>query len=500
MTKPKPKKIRCAIYTRKSTEEGLEQEFNSLDAQRESGEAFIKSQAHEGWDCIDTRYDDGGFSGGDTNRPALHRLLRDIKSGKIDVVVVYKVDRLSRSLLDFAKMMELFEEHEVAFVSVTQQFSTTHSMGRLTLNILLSFAQFEREIISERTRDKIAAARRKGKYTGGPALLGYDVIDTKLVPNETEAERVREIFELYLKHQALVPVAKELNRRGWTTKVYTTKKGIQRGGAEYTKTNLHALLKNVVYRGQVRYKEEVHEGEHDGIITVETFQKVQDLLQVNGRSGGAKVRNKYNALLKGKVHCKCCDCAMSHTYTVKQKRRYRYYVCSRAQKLGRGECPAPSIPAPELEKWVVEQLKDLGRDPVLVRDTLAELGREIETRTTRLTAEERGNGRELGRLNAELAAGGDVEEQVVVSERRLAEIGDELAGLASARFDEGAVAQALADFDRLWSAIAPKVQRRVIELLIERVVWDGVASTVALSFRPTGLNFLVKLRGEDGDD
>src|SRR6516225_9627777 len=219
--------VRCAIYTRKSTEEGLEQEFNSLDAQRESAEAFVRSQAHEGWTCSPERYDDGGFTGGNMERPALQRLLADIDVGKIDLVVCYKVDRLSRSLLDFAKMMETFEKHGVSFVSVTQQFNTATSMGRLVLNVLLSFAQFEREIIAERTRDKVAATRRKGKWTGGTPPLGYDLDPRggRLVVNQGEAARVRAIFELYLEHQALRPVVQELARRGWVTKQRQTAKG-----------------------------------------------------------------------------------------------------------------------------------------------------------------------------------------------------------------------------------------------------------------------------------
>jgi site-specific DNA recombinase len=258
--------IRCAIYTRKSTEEGLEQEFNSLDAQRESGEAYIKSQAHEGWECLPGHYDDGGFTGGNMERPALKRLLADIEAGKIDCVVVYKVDRLSRSLLDFARMMETFEKHHVSFVSVTQQFNTASSMGRLVLNVLLSFAQFEREIISERTRDKIAAARRKGKWAGGHPLLGYDIDPQgfKLVVNEDEAFRVRTIFDLYLEHQAMIPVIKELDRRGWLNKRWTTRKGHERGGKPFTKTSLHKLLTNVAYIGKVRYKDEVHDFQRSG--------------------------------------------------------------------------------------------------------------------------------------------------------------------------------------------------------------------------------------------
>ena len=209
---PTNPRMRCAIYTRKSTEEGLDQEYNTLDAQRDSGEAYIRSQAQEGWECLSDRYDDGGFTGGNMDRPALKRLMADIEAGKVDCVVVYKVDRLSRSLLDFARMMEVFEKHHVSFVSVTQQFNTSTSMGRLVLNVLLSFAQFEREMISERTRDKIAATRRKGKWSGGMPLLGYDVDPrgSKLFVNEDEAARVRAIFELYLEHQSLMPVIQEL--------------------------------------------------------------------------------------------------------------------------------------------------------------------------------------------------------------------------------------------------------------------------------------------------
>src|SRR5262249_28258500 len=319
-TTPPPRTIvRCAIYTRKSTEEGLEQEFNSLDAQRESGEAFIKSQLHEGWECLAGHYDDGGFTGGNMERPALKRLLADIEANKIDCVVVYKVDRLSRSLLDFARMMETFEKHHVSFVSVTQQFNTATSMGRLVLNVLLSFAQFEREIISERTRDKIAAARRKGKWAGGHPLLGYDIDPQgfKLIVNEDEAFRVRAIFDLYLEHQALIPVITELDRRGWLNKRWTTRKGRERGGKPFTKTSLHKLLTNVTYIGKIRYKNEIHHGEHSAIVDPAIWQRVQAVLQRNGRTGGALVRNKFGALLKGILRCVPCDCAMSPTHTTK---------------------------------------------------------------------------------------------------------------------------------------------------------------------------------------
>src|SRR5882672_3160926 len=273
--------VRCAVYTRKSTEEGLEQAFNSLDAQREAAEAFIASQRHAGWVCLPKRFDDGGCSGANTDRPALQQLLADVAAGGVDCVVVQRVDRLSRSLRDFAHLMEAFETHHVAFVSVTQQFNTATSMGRLVLNVLLSFAQFERELIAERTRDKMAATRRKGKWAGGPLILGYD-LDPRgghLVVNEAEADRVRAIFALYLERGALLPVAQELGRRDWVNKRRTTRAGRARGGAPFTTHALLRLLTNVAYTGQVRYKEEVHAGEHPAIVDAALFQRVQDRLR-----------------------------------------------------------------------------------------------------------------------------------------------------------------------------------------------------------------------------
>jgi site-specific DNA recombinase len=354
--------VRCAVYTRKSSEEGLEQEFNSLHAQREAAEAFIKSQRQEGWVCLRKHYDDGGFTGGNMERPALTALLADIAEGRVDCVVVYKVDRLSRSLLDFAKIIETFEKHGVTFVSVTQQFNTATSMGRLVLNVLLSFAQFEREIISERTRDKIAATRRKGKWCGGHPILGYDVDPRgpRLVVNEQEARRVREIFALYLKFQGLTAVVRELEGRGWRNKRWQTRKGQERGGKPFSKTSLHHLLTNVIYAGQIRYKKEVHAGEHTAIVDSETWQQVQDLLRRHDPAKGCTVRRPSLALLKGLLHCRSCGYAMTPTQSCKNgSKRYRYYVCLNALRHGREACPARSISAPALETLVVERIQSL---------------------------------------------------------------------------------------------------------------------------------------------
>ncbi len=345
--KPTPAQptIRCAIYTRKSTEEGLEQAFNTLDAQRECAEAYIKSQAAEGWICVPDRYDDGGFTGGTMERPALQRLLADIEAGRIDCCVVYKVDRLSRSLLDFGKMMEVFDKHQVAFVSVTQQINSATSIGRLMLNVLLSFAQFEREIIGERTRDKIAAARKKGKWSGGHHILGYDVDakHRKLVVNEAEAVRVRALVALYLEREGLVSVVQELQQRGWTTKQWTTRKGQRRGGRPFTKTSLHKLLTNPAYIGKVRHLGALYDGEQAAILDGDVWQRVQVLLQRNGH-GGARARNQFGALLKGLLRCVPCNCAMTPAHSTKKGRRYRYYTCTAAQKRGWHTCPRSPSP------------------------------------------------------------------------------------------------------------------------------------------------------------
>jgi site-specific DNA recombinase len=315
-SKPRPMaaSVRCAIYTRKSTDEGLDSDFNTLDAQRESAEAYVASQRHEGWITLPQKYDDGGFTGANMERPALTRLLDDVRSGLVNCVVVYKVDRLTRSLLDFAKIMEVLDKHGATFVSVTQQFNTTASLGRLTLNILLSFAQFEREMIAERTRDKMSAARRKGKWVGGNPVLGYDVHPNggALVVNEDEAGRVRAIFGLYLELGSLLPVVEELDRRGWRLKQWTTRDGKVAGGKPFTRARLHQLLTNITYTGQVRHRGEVYPGEQGAIIDAELWEKVQARLKANAPGSGRSLRNKYGALLKGVVRCATCNVGIHH--------------------------------------------------------------------------------------------------------------------------------------------------------------------------------------------
>jgi site-specific DNA recombinase len=351
--------VRCAIYTRKSTIEGLDQDFNTPDAQRDAAEAYIASQKHEGWVCLSQRYDDGGFTGGNMERPAVKRLMADIEARQVDCVVIYKVDRLSRSLLDFSRMMETFQKHDVSFVSVTQQFNTAQSMGRLTLNILLSFAQFERELISERTHDKMAAARRKGKWLGGVPVLGYDVDREarRLIINPEEAKRVVATYRLYLKLGGLIPTVQKLVRRGWVNKSWTNRKGVLRTGKPFNKGTLHYLLTNVTYRGQVAYQDQVYPGEHEAIVPDDLFRKVQRLFAQNRRSKRPPRTNACQGVLQGLLYCSACQSRMVHTYTTKGPRRYRYYVCSTAQKQGWDKCPTKSIPARQIEQYVMREIQ-----------------------------------------------------------------------------------------------------------------------------------------------
>jgi len=502
--------VRCAIYTRKSTDENLDLDFNSLDAQREAAEAYVASQKSQGWTCLDTKYDDAGFTGGNIDRPAFQRLMQDVENGQVDCIVVYKIDRLSRSLMDFARIMEAIEARDCSLVSVTQQFNTTSSMGRLTLNILLSFAQFEREIISERTRDKIAAARRKGKWTGGAPVLGYnrfrDNTGSRLVVNTEEAERVRAIFSMYLKEGALLPTLRTIKALGWRTKKYQTAKGTWKGGKEFNKTSLFTLLKNVIYLGKITYKDEIHEGEHDAIVDEDAFNKVQGMLRSNRRSGGSHSRNKYNAMLKGLVRCKHCGCAMSHHYAKRGDKLYRYYVCIRAQKHGWAECPAPSLPASQLEAFVVDQIKAVGRDPQVIADavraTQANLQASIDTLTIERKKVEtavRGLCHQVGELapkagydEAATSRLGTLQIEMKSHQQEIARINEQIVKIERRMLQPDELAGALESFDPLWDSLPPDHKTRLIRLLVERIEYDGENEEIALTFHPTGIRALTE--------
>jgi site-specific DNA recombinase len=506
--KPTTPEVRCAIYTRKSTEERLDLEYNSLDAQRDAALAYIASQRHEGWKAVDEQYDDGGFSGGNADRPALQRLLEDIKAGKIDCVVVYKVDRLSRSLLDFARIMGTFDQHSVAFVSVTQQFNTGTPMGRLVLNVLLSFAQFERELIAERIRDKIAAQRRRGKWAGGRPILGYDVDRTgpspKLVVNATEAARVRQIFALYLKLGSLLPVIEELAKRGWRNKTWTTKRGDTRGGRAFDKSSVYELLLNPLYVGKLRHRAEQFKGEHEAIVDPETFEKVQSQLKEHARGKGNFLRNQGGALLKGLIHCQACGRAMVHTFTGRGAKRYRYYTCTKAMKQGYKSCPAKSLPAAAIERVVIEQLKTLGRDKALRAEILRQSAEQREYDMRDWETEQRQLDRQLARHQAEsrqlLAAPApsqansarivELHDQIDRVQRRLVEIKQQTDRMANRLLTDADIDAAFDNFDSLWNLLPTREQIDLLRLLVARIEFMAETSSLEIAFHPTAIQTL----------
>jgi DNA invertase Pin-like site-specific DNA recombinase len=432
MSRPEIKrKVRCAIYTRKSSEEGLELAFNSLDAQREACAAYIDSQRHEGWIALDDRYDDGGYSGGTLERPALQRLIRDIEAGRVDTVVCYKIDRLSRSLTDFAKLVDVFERNSVTFVSVTQSFCTTTSMGRLTLNILLSFAQFERELAGERIRDKFAASRAKGMWMGGRPPLGYDVRDRKLVVNPAEAELVRLIFRRFLDLGSALLLIRELNAQGYRTKSWTTQAGTFREGRPFDKGTLYKILRNRTYLGEAVHKGQSYPGEHEQIVDQATWDRVHEVLASNARRRANEARASTPAPLRGLMRCTHCSSAMTPTHTRRRGRQYRYYVCLGASRRGHDTCPVRSIAASEVEGLVLGQVRRLLASPELVARTI--------------TAAQRENGT----------------------------AGDPL-------LDESEMIEALGALEPVWDELYPAEQARILRLLIERieVAPDGISVTL----------------------
>ncbi|MCC6678132.1 MAG: recombinase family protein [Phycisphaerales bacterium] len=487
-------RIRCAVYCRKSSEAGLEQEFNSLDAQRDAGEAYIASQKAEGWVCLPDRYEDGGYTGGNMERPGLKRLMADINADKVDCVVVYKIDRLSRSLLDFARMMETFERHKVAFVSVTQQFNTGQSMGRLMLNVLLSFAQFERELCSERTRDKIAAAKRRGKWVGGRPILGYDVLGGKLTVNEAEAQQVREIFGLYLKSGSLNRMVEDLNRRGWKTKGWTRKDGTPVGAQTFHKSYLHRLLTNVAYIGRVRDGVQTHAGEHKGIVAQDMFAEAQAMLAENGRAGPSEVRNKHGAVLKGLLRCRACDKPMTHVFTNGPNGRvYRYYTCYTAQT--GGACPSRSVPAQPIEDFVVSRIRTIGGDAEIAALVIDHLRAKSDAERTELRDQLAAAEREAAWLVSEITRAstapgeGGVGRDVAELRDQLAEVEGRAAGLHRREADIGSMdatvtAKGLRSFDPLWRMLSTAERAKLLRLIIISVEYHGGDGDVTIGFHP----------------
>jgi DNA invertase Pin-like site-specific DNA recombinase len=470
-----PPSKRAAIYTRKSTSAGLEQEFNSLDAQRERCENYAKSQ---GWQVVGT-YDDGGFTGANIERPAFQRLLADIDASKVDVVVVYKVDRLSRSLLDFARVMERFGSHEVAFVSVTQNFSTADAMGRLTLNMLMSFAEFEREMIAERTRDKIVSARRKGKWTGGTVPVGYTVVDRKLVKNASEAHVIKEVFDLYEKHQSVLAVVRDLRARGR-----------KRRNGEWTKDGVLRVLKNPIYAGLMAAAGELHTAEHDAIISREQLERVRQML--DGPRARPRPGKNPHYLLKGLIHCGVCGAAM----TPAGSRTYRYYRCVTRDKLGASACTTKPLAAEAIERFVVGRLRDLAgnerRAAELVagvrgrlkadRQALVAQRSALSGKVAKVSAEARRLLGSLSRLSGRALQGAEQRFEGASAaqqqaEQSLAALEAKLSATDEADADAVWVQSALGNFDTLWELMTPDNRQRLVAALLDRIDVNDAANT-----------------------
>ena len=425
------KRMRCAVYTRKSSEEGLDQDYNSIDAQRDAGHAYIASQRAEGWIAVADDYDDPAYSGGNMERPALRRLMADIEAGRVDVVVIYKIDRLTRSLSDFSRMVEVFERQGVSFVSVTQQFNTTTSMGRLMLNVLLSFAQFEREVTGERIRDKITASKKKGLWMGGIPPLGYDVKDRKLIPNPREAKLIQHIFQRFVEIGSTTMLVKELQLDGVTSKAWVTQNGKVRAGKLIDKSLIYKLLHNRTYLGELRHKEQWYPAEHPAIIDQDLWDSVHAMLASHDRGRGNAMRASVPFLLKGMVFGEDGR-ALSPWHTTKRNgRRYRYYIPQRDAKEYAGASGLPRLPAAELESAVLQQLRSMMRQPMMISEIVP---------------------------------------QAIA-------LNDQL--------DEAQVTVAMTQLDVIWDQLFPAEQQRIVQLLVDKVIVSP--TNIELRLRANGI-------------
>lgn len=437
MNQPIKRRMRCAVYTRKSSEEGLDQEYNSIDAQRDAGHAYIASQRAEGWIAVADDYDDPAFSGGNMERPGLKRLMADIEEGKIDIVVVYKIDRLTRSLTDFSRMIDVFERHGVSFVSVTQQFNTTTSMGRLMLNILLSFAQFEREVTGERIRDKITASKKKGMWMGGIPPLGYDVENRRLIPNLKEANLVRHIFKRFVEVGSTTLLVKEMRLDGATSKAWVTQDGKVREGRPIDKSLLYKVLNNRTYLGELRHKEQWYRAEHPPIIDQQVWDDVQAILSVNGRQRAKTTRvTKVPFLLKGIVFGSDGYALSPWHSTKKNGRSYRYYIPQRDTKEYAGASGLPRLPAAQLEGAVLDQLRGIMRTPSMIGEIVPQ----------------------VKNLDADI--------------------------------DEAQITVIMTRLDLVWDQLFPAEQSRIVRLLVEKVVVSP--TNIELRLHANGIGQIIR--------
>jgi site-specific DNA recombinase len=463
----KQKVVRVGIYCRVSSEEGLNQEFTSLDNQEQRSRDRVASRSDDGW-MVAKVYRDGGYSGGTINRPGLQELLLDVQAGKLDVIVIHKLDRISRRLLDFYRLMELLDTHNVSLVSVTQSLDTSDATGRLMVSILMSFAQFELELTSERIRDKTYSTRKLGKRTGGRPILGYDIdpITKQFVVNEAEAEIVRSIYSSFIADPRVATLSRALNAEGVRQKTWTMRNGEQHVVRDITPFYLHRLLRNKTYLGLVEHHPtgEVFKGQHQAMIDQDTWDKTQVLLQRDRHIRQSNERSQIQALLKHLVYCRSCGCRMRPKYTAKSNKRYYVYLCNNAQRNGYHACPMPSTPAAELEKVVLDQLRLILRSDEVQAGVL----RAVRVETERQRELVIGRIHELEKELAEVQAIGELEETVPIS-NELAELRTELHLLTGQVVSEAEVSMQLSGLDAIWENMFPATQARLVQLLVARV-------------------------------
>lgn len=488
--------IPAAVYARKSTDAKLEQQVNSISVQCAAAKSYIESQRHLGWYCLDEEFNDNNVSGTTLDREALKRLKQRIREGKVNVVVVNRLDRISRSLFQFLDLMAFFEEHGVALVSVTQNINTGDAMGRLMLQIIISFAEFERELIRDRVTERMHAARKKGRFIGGPPVLGYNIKPEgrELEIDELEAIRVREIFGLYLDQRSVKAVVRELSARGWNNKKWVTKNNTLCGGSPFSTSGLHHLLTNPIYVGKVSLKGELFDGVHEGIIDPKIFEQVQSMLAENSvQKGGRTHRSSHDALLKGLLNCSACNAAFVHTYTRKKNRMYRYYTCSNKRLNGAHSCPSPSLPAGEIETLVTEQILSIGTDSKLQEKVYRQLTETMEEKRAGLDQQRRTTHRQLERIERELAASQEfgASEQLIqhLEERRkeaseLLETAEKALEWRTPSMDK--ITAILQDMQGLWPSFNAGEKCAFVKSLLYQIDYDAVEGRITLHFNESG--------------
>ena len=490
-----PDPVPVAIYTRKSTDAKVEQEVHSLSVQRASAESFVASQQHRGWFCLSEKYDDNNISGGTLERPALQRLKQHICEGRIKVVVINRLDRISRSLSQFLELTEFFEKHGVALVSVTQNFNTGDSMGRLMVQIIMSFAEFERSLIRDRVTERLHAARRKGRFIGGPPVFGYNIKPKggELEIDELEAIRVREIFELYLELRSIKSTVHELNRRGWHNKKWITREGKVSGGNAFSTSSIHHLLSNPVYSGKVTLKGEIFEGKHEGIVDLKLFERVQAMLAGNSVQGGNRRRNKHSAILKGLLICKACNAPFVHTYTRKKNRMYRYYTCGHKRDHGADTCPSVPIPAGEIESLVVDQLFSIGTNPELQEMVCRQLNEAIEQKRIDLVQRRKTTRQQLDRIHRELASSREFDalpsliHHLESKQREAENLLERIDAEETLRAPSGReIAEILNDMRSLWPSFNEGERCAFVRTMVSQVDYDAVDGNITLHFNDAG--------------